>query len=95
MKMKKHLLAGALAVGLGVGAASLPQGAVADPAAQVGHAVTLWRLASATRNLRWVERDSAGCFPWTLSAHCTGTRSLVPRQGNAFSRFLMSTFRVD
>ena len=85
MKMKKHMLAGALAVGLGVGAASLPQGAVAHPSAQVGHAVTLWTLSSVVGNLPWFQRDSAGCFPWTLSAHCTGTPPGF-RDNGSFSR---------
>lgn len=76
MKMKKHLLAGALAVGLGVGAASLPQDAVAAPTAQVGFGVNfllreLWNPVPFDR-LLFFWRDSAGCAPWTLSAHCTG-----------------------
>lgn len=86
MKMKKHMLAGALAVGLGVGAASLPQGAVANPSAQVGHAVTLWTLSSVVSNLPWFQQDSAGCFPWTLSVHCTGTPPVGFRDNGSFSR---------
>lgn len=68
MKMKKHLLAGVLAVGLGVGAASLPQSAVAYPSAQAGYVLALWGLSW----WPWPQKDSAGCYPWTLSAHCTG-----------------------
>lgn len=95
MKMKKHLLAGALALGLGVGGASLPHGTVADPTAQVGGAVTLWTLSSVVRNFPGLQRDSAGCHPWTLSVHCTGTPSMGPRQGGSLTRLLRSVFRSD
>lgn len=88
MKMKKHLLAGALAVGLGVGAASLPHGAVALPSAQVGHILALWNLSSVADKLAWFQRDSAGCLPWTRSVHCTGTPPLGPRFDRP-SRFSM------
>lgn len=91
MKMKKQLLAGALALGLGIGATSLPQGTVAYPTAQVGHTVTMFTLSMA-RNLARFQRDSAGCYPWTLSVHCTGTPSILPQQGGALSRLLRSAF---
>lgn len=71
MKMKKHLLASALVVGLGVGAVSLPQGAVAAPNAQVLRLLAQWTPLVFDR-LGFFERDSAGCYPWTLSVHCTG-----------------------
>lgn len=76
MKMKKQLLAGVLAVGLGVGAASLPQGDVAAPTAQVGHTV-LFRLALLTDRL-WMQRDSVGCFPWTLDKRCRPDTPMGP-----------------
>lgn len=82
MKMKKQLLAGVLAVGLGVGAASLPQGDVAAPTAQVGHTVLL-RLALVADQLWSMQRDRVGCFPWTLDKRCRPDTPMGPA-GNRF-----------
>lgn len=77
MKMKKQLLAGALAVGLGIGAASLPQGDVAAPTAQLGHPVLL-RLALMADRLWSMERDRVGCRPWTLDKRCRPDTPMGP-----------------
>ena len=70
MQMKKHFLAAALALGVGVGAASLPAADVQPPTAQLGY-VTVGSLVQSA--LAWWWRDSAGCGPYDLNVHCTGT----------------------
>ena len=73
MKMRKHFVAAAVAVGLGVGAAALPAGDMPLPKAQVG----LFASALGTTVLLFGhvlpgQRDSAGCGPYTLDHRCTG-----------------------
>lgn len=85
MKMKKHFLAGALALSVGVGAASLPSADVKPPTTQLSYvsSVTLpalWLDALAfgqAVGLPWT--DSAGCGPYDLDHRCTGVRSLFDR----------------
>lgn len=69
MQMKKHFLAAALALGVGVGAASLPAADVQPPTAQLGFTIGSLVLPA----LAWWWRDSAGCGPYDRNVHCTGT----------------------
>lgn len=82
MKLKKQLLAYALVLSLGVAAGTLPQGAINPPSPQLAHHLgTLmgwWALLPYDQ--RFPQPDSAGCYPWTLSVHCTGRPPLPGEQ---------------
>lgn len=72
MQMKKHFLAAALALGVGVGAASaLPAADMQPPTAQMDYITFTTFVLPALRLIFW--KDSAGCGPYDLNVHCTGT----------------------
>ena len=77
MKSKKHFLVAAAALGLGVGAGSLPAGDMSPPTAQVGlfaPAVSSLAMFSGYSH-PYEEVDSAGCGPTMLDVRCTGVPS--------------------
>ena len=76
MQMKKHFLAAALALGVGVGAASaLPAADMQPPTAQMDYITFTTFVLPALRLIFW--KDSAGCGPYDRNGKCTGTPPLI------------------
>ena len=75
MQMKKHFLAAALALGVGVGATSaLPAADIQPPTAQVGFVPLISALPTWVTLFFW--KDGAGCRPYDLDVRCASIPGL-------------------